>query len=181
MEYGLTHHQSISLIMVQVMKSPDLVRYFIDILKDVEKKDAYNYHTKGLRGAGWERTSWVVEKQIYKENILSLSIINRDYFWKYVIIEVIGKHRWETGYEWKNSKCPDIHSESYGYEEVVGTNRISNTFNKIKMFNNESKEHILKMWNNKKRDDDNVCLRFEEGCQLIKGELILEWYLANVF
>ena len=97
---------------------------------------------------------------------------------------MIGKHRWETGYEWKNTKCPDIHSESYGYEEIVGTNRISNTFNKIKMikmFNNESKKHILEMWNNKKRDDDNVCLRFEEDCRLIKGEFILEWYLTDIF
>ena len=169
MEYALTHYQSVSLIMVQVMKSPDLVRYFIDILKDVEKKDAYDYHTRCPVAFS--------SKQIYNETILSLSIINRDYFWKYVITEIIGKHRWETGYEWKNTKCPDINS----YEEMIGTDRITNTFNKIRMFNNESKEHILNMWNNKKRDDDNVCLRFEEGCKLINGNFILEWYLSNVF
>ena len=175
MEYALTHYQSVSLILVQVMKSPDLVRYFLDILRDVEKKDAYDYHTKGLRDTS------SISKQIYNETILSLSIINRDYFWKYIITEIIGKHRWETGYEWKNTKCPDINSESYGYEEIVGTDRITNTFNKIRMFNDDSKKHILEMWNNKKRDDDNVCLRFEEGCRLIKGDFILEWYLSDIF
>ena len=43
-EYSLTHYQTISLIVINFLHDPSLVRYFISVLKKCEIDDSRNYH-----------------------------------------------------------------------------------------------------------------------------------------
>ena len=43
-EYSLTHYQTISLIIINFLQDPSLVRYFISVLRKTEIDDSRNYH-----------------------------------------------------------------------------------------------------------------------------------------
>lgn len=43
-EYSLTHYQTVSLIVINFLQDPSLVRYFISVLKGTEIDDSRNYH-----------------------------------------------------------------------------------------------------------------------------------------
>lgn len=43
-EYSLTHYQTVSLIVINFLQDPSLVRYFISVLKGTEIDDSRNYN-----------------------------------------------------------------------------------------------------------------------------------------
>ena len=43
-EFSLTHYQQISLILINFLKDPGLVRYFIPFLKNADIEDAHNFY-----------------------------------------------------------------------------------------------------------------------------------------
>ena len=43
-DFALTHHQQIALILINFLKDPHLVRYFIPFLKNAEIEDSRLFH-----------------------------------------------------------------------------------------------------------------------------------------
>ena len=63
-EYALTHYQHISLILINFLKDPHLVRYFIPFLKNADLEDAKTFHSS-MRTSMKER--WEKTKKLSKE------------------------------------------------------------------------------------------------------------------
>jgi hypothetical protein len=63
-EFALTHYQMVSLILINFLKDPDLVRYFIPFLKNADLEDAQTFHSS-MRTSMEER--WEKTKKLSKE------------------------------------------------------------------------------------------------------------------
>jgi hypothetical protein len=63
-EFALTHYQIISLILINFLKDPELVGYFIQFLKDSELEEAQRFHSS-IRTSKEER--WSKTKLLSKE------------------------------------------------------------------------------------------------------------------
>ena len=63
-EFALTHYQMVSLILINFLKDPQLVRYFISFLKNADLEDAKTFHSS-MRTSMKER--WEKTKKLSKE------------------------------------------------------------------------------------------------------------------
>ena len=63
-EFALTHYQMVSLILINFLKDPQLVLYFIPFLKNADLEDAKTFHSS-LRISMKER--WAKTKKLSKE------------------------------------------------------------------------------------------------------------------
>ncbi len=63
-EYSLTYHQMVSLMLINFLHDPDLVRYFINVLRKTEIDDSRIYHIERIPDRIFQMSFQVIRKNI---------------------------------------------------------------------------------------------------------------------